>query len=847
MGSLNINFKSYDASVEDWSSYVERLESYFVVNGIEDKMKVPAILSLMRATTYKLLKNLATPNIPSELTYQDIVKLLSEHLNPKPLEMTERFCFYKRKQFEGESIANYCAELQKLSIHCNFGNNLSTMLRDKLVMGLKNENIQKKLSAEDKLTYEKAKSIAFAMESAQRDVCEIQNQMVSIKKLHSSQDKTIKKDFSKFKKSEPTKKFDKSWKCYRCDSTQHLAHECKHNTQCRNCLKNGHLAKVCCSKCNETVKQIESCSETVPVNSVKSPRHARDKILLEIFVEGNKCLFELDTGAAISCMNVNEFKKLCPEVAIKPTKLLLRNFDNSMITSAGQAVVQIQYKDQINTETIYLVHAKVNAVFGREWLVAEDIIEPVTYSDWATPIVPVIKQNGNLRICGDYKVTINPGLKIEQYPLPRIEDIFAELSGGEFFTKIDLSEAYLQMLVDEQDRHLLTINTHKGLFHYKRMNYGIALAPAVWQRAIEQVLSGIAGVHVFLDDITVTGRNDQEHFERLELVLQRLEEYGLRVNKRKSEFFKKSVNYCGHTIDKFGLHKTQEKIDAITKVPVPKTVSDLKSFLGLVNYYGKFIPNLSTRVALFNNLLQKGTKFLWTAECEKAFKALKQEIASDRILCHYDPKLPLVLQTDASPVGIGAVLSHIMLDGTEKPAMFASRSLTKTERNYSQIDKEALSIVWGVKRFYQYLFGRHFDLVTDHKPLVSIFAPNRSLPCLSATRMVHYALFLQAFSYTIKYRNTKNHGNADALSRLPLAVDKDCEYLTEADVTNISQVELMSVTATDIARATKTDRKLFELYESLKSVTELSVPWKGRESEFSLQNGCIMYGQSMHS
>ncbi|GFW10463.1 uncharacterized protein TNCV_892581 [Trichonephila clavipes] len=155
------------------------------------------------------------------------------------------------------------------------------------------------------------------------------------------------------------------------------------------------------------------------------------------------------------------------------------------------------------------------------------------------------------------------------------------------------------MLVDEQDRHLLTINTHQGLFRYKRMNYGIALAPTVWQRAIEQVLSGIAGIHAFLDDITVTGRNDQEHFERLELVIQRLEEYGLR-----------------------------------------------------------------------------------TAECEKAFKALKQEIASDRILCPYDPKLPLVLQTDASLVGIGAVLSHIMPDGSEKPAMFASRSLTKTERNY---------------------------------------------------------------------------------------------------------------------------------------------------------------------
>ncbi|GFT31351.1 LYR motif-containing protein 4 [Trichonephila clavipes] len=240
------------------------------------------------------------------------------------------------------------------------------MLHDKLVMGLKNENIQKKLLAEDKLTYEKAKSIAFAMESAQRDVCEIQNQM----------------------KSEPTKKFDKSRKFYRCDSTQHLDHECNHkNTQCRNCLKNGHLAKVCRSKRNETVKQIESCSETVRVNSIKSPRHARDKILLEIFVEGNKCLFELDTGAAISCMNVNEFKKLCPDVAIKPTKLLLRNFDNSMITSAGQAVVQIQYKDQINTEIIYLVHAKVNTVLGCEWLRNFQL-------DWSS-IKSVRVENGN--------------------------------------------------------------------------------------------------------------------------------------------------------------------------------------------------------------------------------------------------------------------------------------------------------------------------------------------------------------------------------------------------------------------------------------------------------------------
>ena len=150
-------------------------------------------------------------------------------------------------------------------------------------------------------------------------------------------------------------------------------------------------------------------------------------------------------------------------------------------------------------------------------------------------------------------------------------------------------------------------------------------------------------------------------------------------------------------------------------------------------------------------------------------------IASDLVLTHYDPKLPLQLACDASPVGIGAVLSHVMPDGTERPIAFASRPLSKAERNYTQIDKEALATVWGVKKFHNYLFGRNFTLLTDHEPLTSIFHPSKSLPAVTAARLQRYALFLVGFDYTIMYKNTKCHGNADGLSRLPLHSETTAE------------------------------------------------------------------------
>ena len=314
------------------------------------------------------------------------------------------------------------------------------------------------------------------------------------------------------------------------------------------------------------------------------------------------------------------------------------------------------------------------------------IITPVQFSEWAAPIVPVVKADGSIRICGDYKLTLNRVARIETYPIPRVEELFAVLRGGEKFSKIDLSSAYQQIVLDEQSRPYTTINTHKGLFMYNRLTFGIASAPAIFQRTMETILQGCQRTCVYFDDILVTGSSNDEHLANLDSVLCKLEGAGLRLNRAKCAFMLPSVEYLGHRIDREGLHPTEEKVIAIHNAPVPTSVTVLKSFLGLLNYYSKFLPNVSSTLAPLYLLLRKKQKWVWGKEQEEAFLRAKRMLQSSALLVHYDGNKPLLLACDASSYGVGAVLSHVMSDGSEKPIAFASRSMTAAEKGYSQLD-----------------------------------------------------------------------------------------------------------------------------------------------------------------
>lgn len=264
-----------------------------------------------------------------------------------------------------------------------------------------------------------------------------------------------------------------------------------------------------------------------------------------------------------------------------------------------------------------------------------------------------------MRLCGDYKVTLNKFLKVDKHPIPRIDDIFSQLQGGNEFSKLDLSQAYQQVELEEVSKLYTTICTHKGLFKYERLPYGISTAPSKFKKIMENILLGIKNVVVFFDDILVTGRNREEHIKILNEVLKRLDDVGLKVKRDKCSFFQNDIEYLGYKLSKRGLEMSQSKTKSILATPAPNDVKKLKSFIGTVNDYRRFIKNFSSILQPLYELTKINKNWKWSNECQNAFNKIKNEITSADVLMHYDSNLPLRLSVDASSYGLGAVLTHV--------------------------------------------------------------------------------------------------------------------------------------------------------------------------------------------
>lgn len=298
----------------------------------------------------------------------------------------------------------------------------------------------------------------------------------------------------------------------------------------------------------------------------------------------------------------------------------------------------------------------------------------------------------------------------------------------------------------------------------------------------------------------------------------------------------------GHKIDNEGLHPVPAKVEAVVNAPVPKNFTELRAFLALLTYYGKFLENLS--IVIKPVLLQKDSPWNWSTSCQAAFEKAKAQVASSTVLTHFDPQLPILLACDAGAYGLGAVISHQMTDGSERLIAYASRTLSKTEVNYSQIEEEALGIIFGVQKFRDYLYGRKFVLVTDHKPLVKILGPKMGVPALAVARLQRWALLLSAYQYDIVYKASLEHANADGLSRLPLQK----EVPQSNPEFRVSWLESIPVSAKDIKKETDKDKILTKVrhltqtgWPTHVSEGELKSYWNRRE-ELTVEADCVLWG-----
>ena len=422
-----------------------------------------------------------------------------------------------------------------------------------------------------------------------------------------------------------------------------------------------------------------------------------------------------------------------------------------------------------------------------------DIIEPAQGpTPWVNPVVVVPKSGEDIRLCIDMR-RANEAILRARHPIPTVEEIRQSMNGSKVFSKLDLKWGYHQLELTPNSREITTFVTHCGLFRYKRLLFGVSSASEQYQYEIQTALAGIDGQANISDDIIVYGKDKEEHDARLERVIKRLGERGLTLNAAKCQFSMDKLTFVGMVLSGNGISCAAEKVEAITSAREPRNASETRSFLGLVNYCGRFIPNLATISEPLRRLTKAGTQFVFGEEQKAAFEKLKECLSSAETLGYFDNNAPTQVIADASPVGLGAVLTQTHKDGP-RIISYASRSLTDTEKRYSQTEKEAFALVWACEKFHPYIYGVPFELVTDHKPLEVIYGP-KSKPC---ARIERWILRMQPYKFTVRYQpGPKNI--ADPLSRLVNSKETGNKHSSQAD----EYVRFVAISATPSAMTTR--------------------------------------------
>lgn len=463
-----------------------------------------------------------------------------------------------------------------------------------------------------------------------------------------------------------------------------------------------------------------------------------------------------------------------------------------------------------------------------------DVIEPVSGpTPWVSPVVIVPKKSKGVRICIDMREA-NKAISREKHPMPTVEDLMADLNSSVVFSKLDLSNAYHQLELDEESRYITTFSTHVGLRRYKRLLFGVNAASEIFQKKIADLLADIPGAKNLSDDIIVHDKSQDDHDHALQLTLDRLSSSGAKLNKDKCIFSVNKITFFGHVFSNVGVSADPEKIKAIVGQSAPQSPAEIRSFLGMTQYVARYIPHYATLTEPLRRLTRQNVPWSWSRDEQISFDSLKSVLSSTQVMVYFDPSKATEVLVDASPVGVSAMLTQ---EG--KVVCYASRALTDVEQRYSQTDREMLAVVYGVEHYHLYLFASEFKVITDHKPLLGIVNSQKPV----SARMERWRLRLMPYQFALEYRPGKSNP-ADYMSRHPY--DKPTrDNAAEAYVAYISQHAVPKAMSLDEVRlATQESSTLQQVMNAIQSGKWYDspdlTPFVRFRDEFSIIDGVIL-------
>lgn len=463
----------------------------------------------------------------------------------------------------------------------------------------------------------------------------------------------------------------------------------------------------------------------------------------------------------------------------KDDKYLIINKYCELFQGVGQFEKPLELHTQSGAEPVVRPPRRVpHSILSRlqsklRDLELHQIIEKVEHpKSFVSNLVIIEKNDKSLRICLDPK-DLNNVLKREYHLIPTIEEITTKLCNKSVYSVLDLSDGFYNIKLTETSSDLCTFNSPFGCYKFKRLPFGLSIAPEIFQKYNECAFGDIPGVIIYCDDLLITASSETEHDQVLTKVLERAKKFNVRFNKNKFQYKLPEVKYFGHIFSKSGMKIDPERVKAINNIKSPKNKKDLQSFLGMVNYLRKFVPHLAQIASPLQMLLKNNIDWLWTEIHENVFNTIKKYISAAPILQNFDPKLPIVIQSDASKDGLGCCLLQ-----NGKPVSFASRSLTPSEKNFSQIEKELLSVVWATKKYHYFIYGLKCTVLNDHKPLETLLKKN--IHEIPSPRLQRLKLKLLKYNIEFKYLKGKFMYIADLLSRFYLSgTEVDDSYMNE--------------------------------------------------------------------